>query len=253
MGDEWPKDGPYGLRYKSPCSDPFVGFEEHPSSIDRSSSEAVQEDGNEFHVGELLKFDDRISLQYGGVSGKVIAPDGSVVYEGALSPNVSFRAKQAGTYTAKGPCGTIAQAEVKSGSGNSGEENVGDPSDWVNTSGPDSVDPANHRWIVNADNDEGIAPAPVLRRQGVELGPNGATFRFPNGETVDVGAIEDADEVARHLEGVDAGDVIDADQGAVEEGSNSSSNTPSSGVGVGVGAGSAIGALALAYLLYRRQ
>ena len=125
-----------------------------------------------------------------------------------------------------------------------------DPTDrrGANYSEPDDIDPANHRWIVNADNSEGAAPAPVLRRQGVEIGPNGATFRFPNGKTVDVGAIEDADEVARHLEGADAGDVIEADQDAASgDGSASSS---SSG---GLAAGAAAATLGVAYLIHRRK
>lgn len=253
MSDDWPIDGPFGPRYKSACNDPFVGFEEHPSSIDRSTAESVQDDRQTLTVGELLTLDSRLSLQYGGVSGKVIAPDGSVVYDGQLNSTVAIRAGQAGTYTAKGPCGTIDQVKVRPGSGNTGEDTVGNPSDWVNTDDPSEtrIDPSNYRWIVNADNDEGIAPAPFLRRQGVELGPNGATFRFPNGETVDIGTIEDADEVARHLDGVKAGDVIDADQDVVGDGSNSSSNRSSSG-DFGT-AGATAGALALAYLIYRRQ
>jgi hypothetical protein len=108
------------------------------------------------------------------------------------------------------------------------------------------IDPSNYRWIVNADNEEGIAPAPVLRRRGVELGPDGATFRFPDGETVDVGAVEEADEVARYLEGADAGDVIDADQDATDSGDSTGSSNSSIEP-----AAAAAGLLALGYALTR--
>jgi hypothetical protein len=90
--------------------------------------------------------------------------------------------------------------------------------------GPEPIDPSNYAGVVNADNDEGIAPAPRLRQNGVELGPDGATFELPDGSTVDVGAIEDEDEVARYIEGDQAGEVVDADQPATDSGSDSSSS-----------------------------
>jgi hypothetical protein len=114
-----------------------------------------------------------------------------------------------------------------------------------------TVDPADYAGIVNADNEEGIALAPALRRAGADLGPQGATVTLPDGETVEVGAIEDADEVARVLEGDDAGEVIDADQDAAGGESSGSSNT-SSGDTFGAGGVAAV-ALALAYMIYRRQ
>jgi len=71
--------------------------------------------------------------------------------------------------------------------------------------------------LVPADNDEGIALAPSLRRAGADLGPEGATVTLPDGDTVDVGGIEESDEVARYLDGEQAGDVVEADQGAVDD------------------------------------
>lgn len=120
------------------------------------------------------------------------------------------------------------------------DPNVGDTSPAFNDSepGPD-IDPANYAGIVNADNDEGVALAPALRREGASLGPDGATVTLPDGETVDVGAIEEADEVARVLEGENAGDVIEADQPAVDGDPSSSSggSGPDSGVIGAVGVG----------------
>ena len=126
-----------------------------------------------------------------------------------------------------------------------------DPAEHVDNSPSPSDIATNHPLIVPADNEEGIAPAPVLRRRGVELGPEGATFRFENGESVEVGAIEEADEVARYISGENAGDVVEGDQDVVDEtnesgGSNSSSSSD-------LGAGGAAAALAVAYLIYRRQ
>jgi hypothetical protein len=123
----------------------------------------------------------------------------------------------------------------------------------VSTSGPgrgesyvpeETVDPSNYAGIVNADNAEGIAPAPALRRAGVTLGPDGATVNLPDGQTVEVGAIQEADEVARYVEGDQAGGVVDADQPAADQPEESNTN----GSGAGVGAAAVVAALlALGY------
>jgi hypothetical protein len=113
-----------------------------------------------------------------------------------------------------------------------------EPADRFNYEEPDDqIDPANYRGIVNAENDEGIALAPALRREGASLGPDGATVNLSDGETVDVGAIEEADEVARVLEGENAGDVIEADQPAVDGDPSSTSGGSDAGVIGAVGVG----------------
>lgn len=103
------------------------------------------------------------------------------------------------------------------------------------------IDPEEYAGIVNAGNDEGIALAPALRREGAALGPEGATVNLPDGETVEVGAISDADEVARYVEGDRAGEVVDADRGAVDGGSTD-------GTGGVVGAVILVAAAAIAVL-----
>lgn len=97
------------------------------------------------------------------------------------------------------------------------------PDDYINVHDDTAIDPSNYRGIVNADNEQGIALAPSLRREGASLGPDGATVTLPDGETVDVGAVSDADEVARVLDGDDAGDVIDADRPALGDSSGGGS------------------------------
>jgi hypothetical protein len=108
----------------------------------------------------------------------------------------------------------------------------------------ESIDPSDYAGIVNADNEEGIALAPRLRREGAELGSDGAMVNLPDGETVEVGAISEADEVARYVDGDDAGDVIDSDQPATD--SDSSRSGAADGMGA---AGAALGVLALGYAL----
>jgi hypothetical protein len=109
----------------------------------------------------------------------------------------------------------------------------------------ETVDPSNYAGIVNADNEEGIALAPALRREGASLGPEGATVTLPDGETVDVGAISEADEVARYLQGDGAGDVVDADQPAVDTGSSSGGGGGMIGGAVAVVLALLVGAAAL--------
>jgi len=105
----------------------------------------------------------------------------------------------------------VARPEVLAGEGG---ESVTYPDD-----GPDPIDPSEYAGIVNADNDQGVALAPALRREGASIGPDGATVNLPDGETVEVGAISEADEVARYVEGDRAGEVVDADREAVDGGS----------------------------------
>lgn len=105
----------------------------------------------------------------------------------------------------------------------------------------DKIDPSEYVGIVNAGNEEGVALAPALRREGASLGPEGATVNLPDGETVDVGAISEADEVARYVEGDRAGEVVDADRGAVDGGSTD-------GAGGVVGAVILVAAAAIAIL-----
>jgi hypothetical protein len=99
--------------------------------------------------------------------------------------------------------------------------------------GPE-IDPEDYRGIVNADNDAGVALAPALRREGMDLGPDGATVELPDGETVEVGQITESDEVTRYLEGDRAGDVVESDQDVVSD-PTSSSGGGSGMIGVGVG------------------
>jgi len=238
---------PYGIEYSSVYHDPFAGLKEAPSSIDRSSAESVQDDAQRLVVGETLKFDNDISLKYGSVQGEVIAPDGSTVWSGIINPNTTFVADQAGEWTLRGPGGVIDRATVHSGNGNDGEETTGSPDDWTNVDNSDAIDPSEYAGIVNADNDEAVALAPALRREGAELGPEGATVQLPDGESVDVGAIQDEDEVARVIEGDNAGDVIDADQPAVD--GDPSSEGSGSGVIGAVGAGILLVLAAAAALL----
>jgi len=103
------------------------------------------------------------------------------------------------------------------------EDTTFSPGDVTNvdeTPSPSDI-ATNNPGIVPADNDEGIALAPSLRREGASLGPEGGTVTLPDGDTVEVGAIEESDEVARYLDGEQAGDVVDADQGAVSDPSGS--------------------------------
>lgn len=112
-----------------------------------------------------------------------------------------------------------------------------------------SIDPANYAGIVNADNETGVALAPSLRREGASLGPEGATVQLPDGRTVEVSQIQDADEVARVIDGPNQGDVIESDQSATSGGSSGSSGdgqTTSDGQGFGMAA-AAVGVLALGY------
>jgi len=130
----------------------------------------------------------------------------------------------------------------------SSDESAGDAEQVSEGVDPDAgeIDPSNYAGIVNADNSQGIALAPRLRREGFDLSPEGATVTLPDGETVEVGAISDEDEVARYLEGDETSDVIDADQDATDSsdstGSSSSSIEP---------AAAAAGLLAIGYALTR--
>lgn len=231
---------------------------EAPSSIDRSSASAVQSDSDKIESGETLRFK-RATFVSSSPEVWVMRVDpntrrqvGPSTKIGRISPSARWTAGRPGRYEvhtrptkpdkpkSERPDTKITGYTVESGSGNTGEETVGDPSDWTNTEepGPD-IDPANYRGIVNADNEEGVALAPELRREGASLGPDGATVTLPDGETVDVGAIDEADEVARVLDGPNAGDVIEADQPAVDGDPSSSSggSGPDSGVIGAVGGG----------------
>jgi hypothetical protein len=224
---------------------PFRPIREAWSSIDRSSAERVQEDAQTLETGELLIPKQEVYMNWPR-RATVVGPDGSTVYSGRLDTNARCKVEKAGRYRVVRSGETVGTFEVVSGTGNSGEETTGDPDDWTNVDNSNEIDPSNYAGIVNADNEQGIALAPSLRREGAELGPEGATVTLPDGETVDVGAISDADEVARYTSGSNAGDVIDADQDAVNSGSSANSDA--------IGAsGAVLGALALAYLIYRRQ
>jgi hypothetical protein len=120
-------------------------------------------------------------------------------------------------------------------------ETVSEPSD----ANEGEIDPSDYAGIVNADNSQGIALAPRLRREGFGLSPEGATVTLPDGETVEVGAISDEDEVARYLEGDEADDVIDADQDATDSGDSTGSSSSMEP------AAAAAGLLAIGYVLTR--
>jgi hypothetical protein len=147
----------------------------------------------------------------------------------------------------------IIASDAEPGTEPTGDTSSADPNvdadfDWPER--PDQpaeseVDPSNYAGIVNADNDEGVALAPTLRREGASLGPDGATVTLPDGETVDVGAISDSDEVARYLEGDDAGGVVDADQPAVDSDSSSGGSGGMIGGAVAVVLALLVGAAAL--------
>ncbi|WP_251327921.1 hypothetical protein [Haloplanus pelagicus] len=113
--------------------------------------------------------------------------------------------------------------------------NEGDPSPpgavetVPTTNDAPEIDPSDYAGIVNADNEQGIALAPALRREGASLGPQGATVELPDGRTVEVGAIQDADEAARYVDGPNQGEVIDADQPAAGSGSSGTDPTTSTG------------------------
>jgi len=154
--------------------------------------------------------------------------DGPEVKLGTASPDgPSFKVfhytpQKTGTLNAytSNTWGSAVNATVEPGSGSGGVQNdtaftPEEESDAL--AGDDSVDPSNYAGIVNADNDEGIALAPALRREGASLGPEGGTVTLPDGDTVEVGAISESDEVARYLDGQEAGEVVDADQGAVSD------------------------------------
>ncbi|QGX95006.1 hypothetical protein EI982_09485 [Haloplanus rallus] len=116
---------------------------------------------------------------------------------------------------------------------------------------PDPIDPSNYAGIVNADNEQGVALAPALRREGVVLGADTSTVTLPDGETVDVGAIKESDEVARYIEGDNAGDVVESDQPATDSGPSSSGGSGSgSGMIGAVGAGVVLILAAIAALLF---
>jgi hypothetical protein len=126
-------------------------------------------------------------------------------------------------------------------------EEVEETQENYDPDGADTLDPSNYAGIVNADNEEGIALAPRLRREGASLGPEGATVNLPDGRTVEVGAIQEADEVARVIDGENAGDVIDADQPATDSGDGQTSGSGDLGMAAAV-----VGVLALGYAATRR-
>jgi len=121
---------------------------------------------------------------------------------------------------------------------------------------PDSIetdlDPSNYAGIVNADNEQGVALAPRLRREGAELGPEGATVNLQDGETVEVGAIQDADEVARYVDGEDEGEVVDSDEPATDPDSDSSNSGTDATTSTG-DLGPAVAVVALLGLGYAAQ
>jgi hypothetical protein len=183
-------------------------------------NQTIGDDRNTHTPGERAQID----LDNDARAGRYRLVDGSgtVVHDfGTLNPGsrVDYRMpEQPGTYTLAVGESMITRVRV--------EDTSTDPTDFNsrNTSNPDPIDPSNYAGVVNSDNEEGIAPAPELRKEGVELGPEGATFKFPDGTTAEVGAIEDPDEVARYVDGENAGEVIDADQPASDSDSDSSSS-----------------------------
>jgi hypothetical protein len=241
----------------------YVG--EAPESIDRSSNAAYQADGDRFEPGETLRFK---RATWSDLEGPVYAfrVNESSNYREKVGPatridsvnaHARWTAGTPGRYevwtvprkpakTGEMPGEKVTAYTVESGDGNRGEETVGSADDWTNVDSSTQIDPSNYAGIVNADNEQGIALAPSLRREGASLGSDGATVTLPDGETVEVGAISEADEVARYTSGSNAGDIVDADQDAA----NTESSTNSDAIGA---SGTILGALALAYMIYRRQ
>jgi hypothetical protein len=74
----------------------------------------------------------------------------------------------------------------------------------------EGIDVVSLPGVVPADNDEGAALAPALRREGVTVGDVGGEVNV-DGKTVQVGEIEESDEVARVTSGSDVGDVVPTD------------------------------------------
>lgn len=219
-----------------------IDITEAPEDINRSSHETVIEDGSEFNPGETL----RLRATFTDKPYDVFL-DGEKLGTVAAGSHFRFEAPSVGEHTI-----TVGDREIpitvepRDSSTPSSENTVGNADDWTNVDDSDEIDPSNYAGIVNADNEQGVALAPSLRREGMELGPEGATVTLPDGETVDVGAISDADEVARYTSGSNTGDVVESDQDATDSGSSTTSDA--------LGASGAIlGALALAYMLYRRQ
>lgn len=251
-----------------PVSHVYVG--EAPESIDRSSNEAYQADRDEFNPGETLRFK---RATFTDESPEVwtfrVAEDGRphkvgpAIKIGRVTPSARWTPTEPGRWEvhtrpekpdkpkSERPDTKITGYTVEPGDGNAGEETSGSADDWTNTEEPGpEIEPENYAGIVNADNEQGIALAPDLRRAGASLDENGATVNLPNGETVEVGAIEDSDEVARYIEGDRAGEVIDADQSALDD-SDASTNS-SDGLPSDLGSGAtAVVVLALVYAARR--
>jgi hypothetical protein len=204
-----------------------------PEAIDRSN---YAEDVRTISPGETLRVRATFTDQAHDVYLKRQQPDAERIDVGTVGAGEHMRFSaptEEGYYGAFVAGESVDTVVVGTPGGETGtvEDNpnkgTGDADDWTNVDNSPDIDPADYAGIVNADNDEGIALAPSLRREGASLGPDGATVTLPDGETVDVGAISDADEVARVVEGDDAGDVIDADRPAVD---GSSSGGPGDGM-----------------------
>lgn len=167
-----------------------VFVEEAPSSIDRTSNQTVQQDAAQLVTGETARFKYTTWLE-GDRSATLRGPSGTRAVE--LTPEERFTLSEAGEYEVTADGQVIDTFTVEGGPGNTAEENVGDPSDWVNQE-PDT--PSEYDRAVDAPGvvagPNGPQPAPSIRDavgDVSQITTDQGTFTFGDGDDLSIGAV----------------------------------------------------------------